>query len=84
MNVYVPLTLVKAAALTGISFVWASFTVQALKMGWHIATFSLEKKEEVISTPYVVVCEECQKHFVADENFIIHEKLLCEDCRPRN
>ena len=81
MNVDVPLTLVKFAALTGISFVWAKFTVQALKMGWLIATSSLEK-EEVISTPYVVMCKECQKHFVDDGN--VHEKLLCEDCRLRN
>ena len=78
----VPLTLVKLAAITGISLVWANFTVKAFKLGWHIATFSLEKEEK--SLPEIVMCGECQKHFLDDENVLIHEKFLCEDCRKRN
>ena len=79
----VPLTFVKLAAITGISLVWANFTVKAFKLGWHIATFSLEKEEEKF-LPKIVMCEECQKHFVDDERILIHEKLLCEDCRNLN
>ena len=82
MAVDVPLTLIKLAAVTGISLVWANFSVKAFKMGWHIFSFSLEKKEEIL--PEIVICEECQKRFLDDENVLIHEKLLCEDCRPRN
>ena len=82
MNVDVPLSLVKLAAATGISLVWANFTMKALKLGWHIVTFSLEKKEEI--SREIVICEECQKNCLDDGNVLIHEKLLCEDCRPRN
>ena len=79
----VPLTFVKLAAITGISLVWANFTVKAFILGWHITFFSLEKEEEK-SLPEIVMCEECQKRFLDDENVLIHEKLLCEDCRKRN
>ena len=79
----VNLTLIKLAAVTGISLVWANFTVKAFNLGWHIYTFSLEKEEEK-SLPAIVMCEECQKHFLDDEKVLIHEKLLCEDCRERN
>ena len=82
MAVDVPLTLIKLAAVTGISLVWANFTMKAFKMGWHIVSFSLEKKEEIL--PEIVICEECQKRFLDDENVLIHEKLLCENCRERN
>ena len=83
MAVDVPLTLIKLAAVTGMGLVWANFTVKAFKMGRHIVSFSLEKKEEK-SWPEIVICEECQKRFLDDENVLIHEKLLCEDCRERN
>ena len=79
----VPLTFMKLAAITGISLVWANFTVKAFKLGWNIATFSLEEKE-ILTMKQVVICEECQKHFFDDENVLIHEKFLCEDCRKRN
>ena len=81
MAVDVPLTLIKLAALTGMSFVWANFTVKAFKLGHHIISFSLKKEEKVFE---IVICEECQKRFLDDENVLIHEKLLCEDCRERN
>ena len=73
MAVDVPLTFIKLAALTGMSFVWANFTVKAFKLGWHIATFSLEKKED-LWIKEIVMCEECQKHFLDDgktENFYV-------------
>ena len=79
----VPLTFVKLAAITGISLVWANFTVKAFKLGWHITFFSLEKEQKK-SLPEIVMCEECQKRFLDHENVLIHEKLLCEDCRERN
>ena len=80
----VDLTLIKLAAVTGISLVWVNFTVKAFKLGWHIALFSLEKEEEKKSLPEIVMCEECQKRFLDDENVLIHERFLCEGCRERN
>ena len=82
MAVDIPLTFIKTAAVTGIVLVWANFTMKAFKMGWHIVSFSLEKKED--SLPEIVMCEECQKHFLDDENVLMHERFLCEDCRERN
>ena len=76
MAVDVPLTLIKLAAVTGISFVWANFTVKAFKMGWYIASFSLEK-----SLPEIVMCEECQKRFSDDGNVLELGRFLCGDCR---
>ena len=73
-----PLTFVKLAAITGISLVWANFTVKAFKLGWHVATFSLEKKENLFS---IAVYEECQQHFVDDGEFLAGKNLLCQDCR---
>ena len=83
MAVDLPLSLIKLAAITGISLVWANFTVKAFKLGWHIATFSLENEEQK-GLPEIAMCEECQKHFLDDGNVLIHEKLLCQDCRKRN
>ena len=83
MAVDIPLTLIKLAAVTGISLVWATFTVKAFKLGWHIVSFSLEKEESLLKKE-IVMCEECQKHFLDDENVFIHERFLCEDCRERN
>ena len=83
MAVDVSLAFMKLAAVTGISLVWVNLTVNAFKLGWYITNFSLEKEEEK-GLPEIVMCEERQKHFLDDENFLIHEKLLCEDCRKRN
>ena len=46
MAVDIPLAFMKLAAITGMSLVWANFTVKAFKLGRHIALFSLEKEEE--------------------------------------
>ena len=74
----VPLAFMKLAAITGISLVWANFTVKAFKLGWHIAFFSLEQKEKNVS---IAVCEECQQHFLDDREVLADKKLLCQDCR---
>ena len=80
MAVDIPLTLMKTAAITGIGLVWANFTVKAFKMGWHIISTSLDKKE-ILSIKEIVMCENCQKHFLDDGNELVHERFLCEDCR---
>ena len=67
MAVDIPLTLIKTAAVTGIGLVWANFTVKAFKMGWHIISTFLDK-EEILPIKQIVMCEECQKHFLDDEN----------------
>jgi len=43
-NVDIPLALIKTAAVIGITFVWANFTVKAFKMSWHIISSILEEK----------------------------------------
>ena len=80
MVVDIPLTLIKTDAITGIGLVWANFTVKAFKMGWDIISTSLDKKE-ILSIKEIVMCENCQKHFLDDGNELEHERLLCEDCR---
>ena len=79
----VPLLFVKTAALSGLALVSANFTVKVFKLGSHIAFFSLEKKEDSWIKE-IVMREKCQKRFLDDENLLIHEKILCEDCRKRN
>ena len=82
MAVDVPLTLIKLAAVTGISLVWANFTVKAFKMGRHIVSFSLEEKS--LPKKDIVMCEECQKRFLDDGNVLELGRFLCGDCRERN
>ena len=74
----VPLTFLKLSALTGISLVWANFTVKAFKLGWHITFLSLKQKEKNFS---IAVCQECQQPFVDDGEVLADDKLLCQDCR---
>ena len=80
MAVDIPLALIKTAAITAIALVWANFTVKTFKMGWHIVSFSLDKKE-ILPIKEIVICENCQKHFLDDGNELEHERFLCEDCR---
>ena len=35
---------IKTAAVSGIVLVWVNFTIEALKMAWHIVSTSPEKK----------------------------------------
>ena len=78
-KVDIPLILIKTAAVTGIVFVWANFTVNAFQMSWHIISTSPEK-EEICSMKKMVVCEQCQKHFLDDGNELEQNKFLCESC----
>ena len=45
MVVDIPLILIKTAAVTGIGFVWANFTVKAFQMAWHVISTSPKKKK---------------------------------------
>ena len=82
MAVDIPLALIKLAAVTGIRFVWANFTMKAYKLGWYIASFSLEKEEEKsLPEKDIVLCEECQKRFLDDGNVLELGRFLCGDCR---
>jgi len=55
----IPLALIKTAAVSGIVFVWANFTIKAFKMSWHIIS-SYTEKEEIWPMKKMVVCEKCQ------------------------
>ena len=44
MAVDAPLTILQLAAVTGIAFVWANFTVKAFKLGWHIVSLAQAAK----------------------------------------
>ena len=80
MAVDIPLLLSKTAALTGIALVWGTFTVNALKLSWHIATFSLEKKEEDEEEEFYeeITCEDCKKRF---SNAIDNLRQTCSSCK---
>ena len=79
-NVGIPLILIKTVAVSGIAFLWANFTVKAFQIAWHIISTSPEK-EEILPMKEMVVCEQCQKHFLDDGNELEQNKFLCEACR---
>jgi len=80
MVVDIPLALIKTAAVTGIGLLWANLTVKAFQIAWHIISTSPEK-EEIWPMKKMVVCEQCQKHFLDDGNELEQKMFLCEVCR---
>ena len=73
-KVDIPLILIKTAAVTGIVFVWANFTVNTFQMSWHIISTSPGPMKKM------VVCEECQKHFLDDGGELEQNKFLYGPC----
>ena len=63
----------KAAAIGGILFAWASFTKEALKLSWHIITTSPEK--DTYKAVSKVRCQNCKEFFIGDE-----EDEICLSC----
>ena len=83
---------IKTAAVSGIAFFWVNFTVESLKMAWHIISYSPETpmrnsaKDIIFSFPedaadFKVVCENCQELYDNDERHLINGSKLCEACR---
>ena len=70
---------IKAAAVGGIFFVWANYTIEAFKIAWHIVSTSPE--EETWKAVSKVVCGNCQEHYDDDEYHLIHGAHLSEACR---
>ena len=81
---------IKTAAVSGIAFFWVNFTVESLKMAWHIISYSSMRnsqdaaKDIIFSFPedaadFKVVCENCQELY--DERHLINGSKLCEACR---
>ena len=69
-------TFIKTAAVSGIAFFWVNFTVESLKMAWHI--ISTSPWEPVVKQR--VMCESCRGYFLDDGGELIHGKLLYESC----
>ena len=69
----------KAAAVGGIFFAWANFTIQAFKFSWHIITTSRGK--ETLKVVRKAVCENCGNVYDDDDFDVIVERCLCFDCR---
>ena len=69
----------KAAAVGGIFFAWANFTIQAFKFSWHIITTSPGK--ETLKVVRKAVCENCGNVYDDDDFDVIVERCLCFDCR---
>ena len=70
--------MIKSAAISGIAFFWVNFTVESLKMVWHI----LSPKENSWKRPATkAVCGHCQELYDDDEYHLIHGTYLCEACR---
>ena len=70
---------IKAAAVGGIFFAWANFTVEAFKMAWLI--ISTSPKDETYKASFKAVCGNCQELYDDDEYHLIHGNHLCEACR---
>ena len=70
---------IKAAAVGGIFFAWAKFTIEAYKTAWHIISSS--PKKETYEASFKAVCGHCQKLYDDDEYHLIHGTHLCEACR---
>ena len=68
-------TSIKAAAVGGIFFIWANYTIEALKIAWHIVS-TLPEEET-----WKAVCGNCQENYDDDEYGLIHGTHLCEACR---
>ena len=51
-------TFIKTAAVSGIAFVWVNFTVESLKMAWHIISTSPETCEPVDCKEKLSQCKE--------------------------
>ena len=66
---------IKTAAVSGIAFFWVNFTVESLKLAWHIISAS---PEPIVKQK--VMCESCYGYFLDDGGELTHGKLLCESC----
>ena len=66
---------IKTAAVSGIALFWVNFTVESLKLAWHIISAS---PESIVKQK--VMCESCYGYFLDDGGELIHGKLLCESC----
>ena len=73
----------KTAAISGITFFWANFTIEAFNFAWHIISTSLgeETCKAVSKDIFKVVCENCQEPYDDDEIHLIRGNYLCETCR---
>ena len=71
-------TFIKTAAVSGIAFFWVNFTVESLKMAWHIIFSYPETWKPVVKER--VMCESCHGYFLDDGGELIRGKLLCESC----
>ena len=70
---------IKAAVVGGIFFIWANYTIEAVKIAWHIVSTSPEK--ETCKASFKAVCGNCQELYDDDEYDLIHGTHLCEACR---
>ena len=66
---------IKAAAVGGIFFISANYTIEAFKIAWHIVSTSPEEKT------WKAMCGNCQEHCDDDEYGLIHGTHLYEACR---
>ena len=66
---------IKTAAVSGIAFFWVNFTVESLKMVWHIISASPER-----IVKQKIMCESCNGYFLDDGGELIHGKFLCKFC----
>ena len=69
---------IKAAAVSGIFFAWANFTIEAFKISWHIIHTSPEDENKA---SFKAVCGHCQELYDDDEYHLIHGTHLCGACR---
>ena len=71
---------IKTAAVSGIAFFWVIFTVESLKLAWHIISAS---PEPIVKQK--VMCESCNGYFLDDggescSDDLVKQKVMCESC----
>ena len=71
---------IKTTGVSGISLVSINFTVKAFRVAWHIISTLPEEDTYKAVLKEIVICEECQKHFIDDRQKLEFGKFLCEDC----
>ena len=69
----------KAAAVGGISMLWANITIEAFKLSWHIISTSPEK--DTLNVVRKAMCQNCGNVYNDDDFDVITERCLCFDCR---
>ena len=80
---------IKTAAVSGVAFFWVNFTVESLKMAWHIISSSPEDEKTLMrNSQDAAVFKDINFSFPEDEKTLMRNsqdaadfKAVCENCQ---